>query len=90
MEHVTYIEVDGVGQYGWYCTDDECRAEATGYEDAAEVLAAAKNHGPLAADSMVPADYIKCDDCGTRWPVGTVSEESLRSHRCVARRAAGR
>lgn len=56
MNHITYIEKDGAGQWSWTCDDAQCRAEATGFETADEVLAAAKAHGPLAANSMIPVD----------------------------------
>lgn len=52
--HVTRITPpDAAGHWGWECT---CWAEATGYEEPDEVLAAAEFHGPLAADSLTPAD----------------------------------
>lgn len=51
--HVTHIEgPDSAGHYEWSCC---CGANATGCE-AFEVVAMATQHGPLAADSMIPVD----------------------------------
>lgn len=50
--HVTHIEREG-DQWAWICT---CGTEATGFELADVVIAAAIAHGPLAADSLIPVD----------------------------------
>lgn len=53
--HVTYIErPDGAGHFSWCCVKND--GDGTGYEEAAEVMAAATAHGPLAADSYIPRD----------------------------------
>lgn len=54
-DHVTYIEgPDSAGHWSWHCAQND--AEASGYETAAEVLDGANQHGPLAADSLIPED----------------------------------
>ncbi len=53
--HVTYITgPDIAGHWGWECADSGCREEASGYDHPDDVVAAAEQHGPLAADSLVP------------------------------------
>ncbi len=52
--HVTTIDRDSVGHWGWRCTG--CPEEASGFERAAEVIESAEAHGPRAANSMVPSD----------------------------------
>lgn len=57
--HRTHIEgPDSAGHWSWVCT---CNEEATGYELAAEVMEAAEDHAPLAADSMIPEDEEEDD-----------------------------
>jgi hypothetical protein len=56
-DHVTTIEgPDSAGHWSWRCTTSGCPDDASGYELAAEVTAAATAHGPLAADSPIPVD----------------------------------
>jgi hypothetical protein len=56
-DHITYIEgPDSAGHWEWHCSIQDCHENGTGYEEAAEVIAAATAHGPLAADSMIPID----------------------------------
>lgn len=55
--HITSIEEpDSAGHFGWRCTEPECNEDASGYETAAEVMAAATAHGPVAVDSFIPVD----------------------------------
>lgn len=51
--HITYVEpVDAAGQWSWRCVQGD--ADASGYDDPEEVVAAAVSHAPLAADSHHP------------------------------------
>ena len=53
--HVTSINgPSAAGLWGWSCY--ACGSEAHGYGLAADVLAAAREHGPLAATSCIPTD----------------------------------
>lgn len=57
INHVTYIEgPDSAGHWEWYCSAEGCHENATGYELPADVITAAKEHGRLSADSMIPQD----------------------------------
>jgi hypothetical protein len=59
--HITTIYPrDSSGHYSWTCTCPN--GDASGYELAAEVVAAAVAHGPLAADSFKPVDDTDDDD----------------------------
>lgn len=53
MPHITYITgPDVAGHWGWECAARD--ADASGY-DPDEAVAAAEQHGPLAADSHWPS-----------------------------------
>jgi hypothetical protein len=64
-QHITTIdpEPDSSGHWSWHCTTEGCQEDASGYELAGEVIAAAQAHGPLAADSPQPTDPEICQDC---------------------------
>lgn len=54
QQHVVTLEgPDLAGHWGWDCTKQGCREDASGYEPR-EVLEAALVHGALAADSPLP------------------------------------
>lgn len=54
-KHATYIDgPDSAGHYGWHCAVHD--GEATGFETVAEAVAAAQDHGPLAANAAIPPE----------------------------------
>lgn len=53
--HRTYITPpDIAGHWGWTCVG--CNEDASGYDDAEDVIAEAEAHGPIAADSLIPTN----------------------------------
>ena len=59
--HVTEIDgPDSAGHWGWRCTLGD--ADASGYDDPNEVIDAAEDHGPLAADSLRPVYWPEDGD----------------------------